>query len=153
MTPLIPYFTAGGIEVLGVFTLHTHGLMLLAGVIVGWVVALRKARRDGLRADLISGFLPWLFVGLRVHAVDTNPGSNAWFSPSSNPAFLPSPLRERVGCSEQDQFRGYCNYFHSLSFRPALFLSTLRSGCYHPPTQDSIRGCWLGFTTVAISGH
>src|SRR5262245_12573320 len=37
-------------------------------------------------------------------------------------------------------------------FRPTTFLSTLRSGRYQTPTQDSVRGCSLGFTAAAISG-
>lgn len=64
MTPLIPYFKVVGIEVLGAFTLYTHGSLLAAGVFVGWWVAVRKARRDGLCTRLIVGFLPWVFAGL-----------------------------------------------------------------------------------------
>src|SRR5262245_53840111 len=37
-------------------------------------------------------------------------------------------------------------------FRPTTSLSTLRSGRYRTPTQDSVRGCSLGFTAAAISG-
>jgi len=37
-------------------------------------------------------------------------------------------------------------------FRPTTSLSTLRSGRYRTPTQDSVRGCLLGFTAAAISG-
>src|SRR5258705_12868923 len=37
-------------------------------------------------------------------------------------------------------------------FRPTTSLSTLRSGRYRTPTQDSVRGCLLGFTAAAVSG-
>jgi hypothetical protein len=40
----------------------------------------------------------------------------------------------------------------SLAFRPIVSLSTLRSARYRFTTQDSVRGGWLGFTAVAISG-
>jgi len=61
---------------------------------------------------------------------------------------LPSPLRDRVGYSDHDRFRGYlpvhfipaCNLPVYASQRPLL-----------DATQDSVRGCSLGFAAAAIS--
>ena len=61
---------------------------------------------------------------------------------------LPSPLRDRVGYSDHDRFRGYlpvhfipaCNLPVYASQRPLL-----------DTTQDSVRGCSLGFAAAAIS--
>jgi hypothetical protein len=37
---------------------------------------------------------------------------------------------------------------------PAYALPVYASqGCHHTTTQDSVRGGWLGFTAVAISGY
>jgi hypothetical protein len=64
------------------------------------------------------------------------------------PGIPPSPLRDRVGYFEQDRFRGY---FPFTRFRPTTSLSTLRSAVV-ATTQDSVRGCELGFAAVAIAG-
>ena len=45
---------------------------------------------------------------------------------------------------------GLCS--RSRSFRPIIFLSTLRSARHRFTTQDSVPGCWLGFTRATISG-
>jgi hypothetical protein len=60
----------------------------------------------------------------------------------------PSPLRDRVGYFHAIDFGAI---FRSLAFRPTVSLSTLRSTRYRNTTQDSVRSCWLSFTTVVIS--
>src|SRR5262245_22385940 len=44
---------------------------------------------------------------LWLHAAGTNPGSTASHSQIARPAIPPSPLRDRVGYSDHDRFRGY----------------------------------------------
>jgi hypothetical protein len=58
---------------------------------------------------------------------------------------------ERLGRLLQPRsISGLCS--RSLSFRPIASLSTLRSARYRFTTQDSVPGCWLGFTRAAIAG-
>jgi hypothetical protein len=67
----------------------------------------------------------------------------------SRPAIRPSPLRDRVGYSDHDRFRGY----FPVHFIPAYNLPVYASQCpSRDTTQDSLRGCSLGFTAAAISG-
>src|SRR5260370_23893782 len=47
-------------------------------------------------------------------------------------AIPPSPLRDRVGYSDHDRFRGY----FPVHFIPAYNLSTLRSGRYRTPRNN-----------------
>ena len=67
----------------------------------------------------------------------------------ARPAIPPSPLRDRVGHSDHDRFRGY----FPVHFIPAYNLPVYASQWPLPDTsQDSVRGCLLGFTAAAISG-
>jgi hypothetical protein len=66
----------------------------------------------------------------------------------ARPAILPSPLRDRVGYSDHDRFRGYL----PVHFIPAYNLPVYASQWPLPDTtQDSVRGCLLGFAAAAIS--
>ena len=67
----------------------------------------------------------------------------------AQPAIPPSPLRDRVGYSDHVRFRGY----FPVHFIPAYNLPVYASPWPLPDTtQDSVRGCSLGFTAAAISG-
>ena len=66
----------------------------------------------------------------------------------TRPLIPPSPLSDRVGYSDHVRFRGY---FPFTAFRPTTSLSTLRSGRYRNTTQDSVRGCSLGFAAAVIA--
>src|SRR6516164_6818443 len=67
----------------------------------------------------------------------------------SRPAIPPSPLRDSVGYSDHDRFRGY----FPVHFIPAYHLPVYASQWPLPDTtQDSVRGCSLGSTAAAISG-
>ena len=67
----------------------------------------------------------------------------------ARPAIPPSPLRDRVGYSDHVRFRGY----FPVHFIPAYNLPVYASQWPLPDTtQDSVRGCSLGFTAAAISG-
>src|SRR5262252_960317 len=67
----------------------------------------------------------------------------------ARPAIPPSPLRDRVGHSDHVRFRGY----FPVHFIPAYNLPVYASQWPSPDTtQDSVRGCSLGFTAAAISG-
>ena len=67
----------------------------------------------------------------------------------ARPAIPPSPLRDRVGYSDHVRFRGY----FPVHFIPAYNLPVYASRWPLPDTtQDSVRGCSLGFTAAAISG-
>jgi hypothetical protein len=63
--------------------------------------------------------------------------------------FPPSPERDRVGYSDHLRFRGY----FPVHFIPAYNLAVYASQWPSPDTtQDSVRGCSLGFTAAATSG-
>jgi hypothetical protein len=63
-------------------------------------------------------------------------------------AIPPSPLRGRIGYSDHDRFRGY----FPVHFIPAYNLPVYASQRPLPDaTQDSVRGCPLGFAAAAIS--
>jgi len=79
MKPLIPYFYAGDTSVFGLASVKTSGLMLVTGAVIGAAVALRKARRDGLRLDVLSTFLPWLFIAM---AVGSHLGDLFFYTPT-----------------------------------------------------------------------
>jgi len=64
------------------------------------------------------------------------------------PAVPPSPLRDRVGYSDHVRFRGY----FPVHFIPAYNLPVYASQRPLPDaTQDSVRGCSLGFTAAVIA--
>src|SRR5665811_806175 len=63
-------------------------------------------------------------------------------------AIPPSPLRDRVGYSDHDRFRGYV----PVHFIPAYNLPVYASQRPLPDaTQDSVRGCSLGFAAAVIA--
>ena len=63
-------------------------------------------------------------------------------------AIPPSPLRDRVGYSDHDRFRGYFPVY----FIPAYNLPVYASQRPLPDaTQDSVRGCSLGFAAAVIA--
>src|SRR6516225_8595590 len=65
----------------------------------------------------------------------------------AQPAIPPSPLRDRVGYSDHVRFRGY----FPVHFIPAYNLPVYASQWpLSDTTQDSVRGCSLGFTAAAI---
>src|SRR5207344_2291794 len=66
----------------------------------------------------------------------------------AQPAIPPSPLRDRVGYSDHDRFRGY----FPVHFIPAYNLPVYASQRPLPDaTQDLVRGCSLGFAVAVIS--
>ena len=67
----------------------------------------------------------------------------------SRPAIPPSPLRDRVGYSDHDRFRGYFPVHFIPAYNLPVYASQWPS---RDTTQDSLRGCSLGFTAAAISG-
>src|SRR5229473_3359642 len=63
-------------------------------------------------------------------------------------AIPPSPLRDRVGYSDNDRFRGY----FPVHLIPAYNLPVYASQRPLPDaTQDSVRGCSLGFAAAVIA--
>src|SRR5258707_12046347 len=63
-------------------------------------------------------------------------------------AIPPSPLRDRVGYSDHDRFRGYV----PVHLIPAYNLPVYASQRPLPDaTQDSVRGCSLGFAAAVIA--
>ena len=63
-------------------------------------------------------------------------------------AIPPSPLRDRVSYSDHDRFRGY----FPVHFIPAYNLPVYASQRPLPDaTQDSVRGCLLGFAAAVIA--
>ena len=66
----------------------------------------------------------------------------------ARPAIPPSPLRDRVGHSDHDRFRGY----FPVHFIPAYNLRIYASQRPLPDaTQDSVRGCSLGFAAAVVA--
>jgi hypothetical protein len=66
----------------------------------------------------------------------------------SRPAIPPSPLSDRVDCSDHVRFRGY----FPVHFIPAYNLPVYASQRPLPDaTQDSVRGCSLGFAAAVIA--
>src|ERR1700741_5031161 len=66
----------------------------------------------------------------------------------AQPAIPPSPLRDRVGHSDHVRFRGY----FPVHFIPAYNLPVYASQWPLPDTtQDSVRGCLLGFAAAVIA--
>src|SRR5258708_6004706 len=75
------------------------------------------------------------------------PGASqaARYSAGCDSAF---PLRDRVGYSDHDRFRGY----FPVHFIPAYNLPVYASQWPLPdPTQDSVRGCSLDFAAAVIA--
>ena len=68
----------------------------------------------------------------------------------THPEIPPSPLRDRVSCFHQCDFGAMFPF----TFVPACNLPVYASQWPLPDiTQDSVRGCELGFAAVSISGN
>jgi hypothetical protein len=97
-----------------------------------------------LRLNLTD--LPFSHEILWLHVVGTNPGSTPEHSRLRILGFRLPHLGDRVGYFHLDESRGYLSvHLRSGLQPPCLRLSGI--------TQDSVRGCVLGFTAVAISGN
>jgi hypothetical protein len=67
----------------------------------------------------------------------------------TRPEIPPSPLSDKVSCFDPFDFGAMFPF----TFVPAYILPVYASQWLLPDiTQDLVRGCWLGFATVAISG-
>ena len=111
--------------------------------------SLDRPRLGGLSrlAPLNRTDLPCSRQVLRLHASGKNPGSVPTHSPYRGIGMQPSRRRDRV--SRFDHV-GFCcaalrvgATIRSLAFRPATFLSTLRSGCYQTPRKTRYAAAWL----------
>ncbi len=95
--------------------------------------------------QLVHSFHCYLFK-FRFHGQPKNNSNTADRLP--RPAVLPFPLRDRVGRSDHVRFRGY----FPVHLIPAYNLPVYSSQRPLPDTtQDSVRGCSLGFTAATIS--
>ena len=92
--------------------------------------------------------LPCSRCSLWLHAGGTEPREHLRPLALSRPAIPPSPLSDRVGYSDHDRFRGYI----PVHFIPAYNLPVYASQRPLPDaTQDSVRGCSLGFAAAVIA--
>ena len=92
--------------------------------------------------------LPCSRCFLWLHAGGTEPREHLKPLALSRPAIPPSPLSDRVGYSDHVRFRGYI----PVHFIPAYNLPVYASQRPLPDaTQDSVRGCLLGFTAAVIA--
>ena len=92
--------------------------------------------------------LPCSRCFLWLHAGGTEPREHLGPLALSRPAIPPSPLSDRVGYSDHVRFRGYI----PVHFIPAYNLPVYASQRPLPDaTQDSVRGCLLGFTAAVIA--
>src|SRR6202171_2762367 len=100
----------------------------------------------GLRLNLKG--LPCSRCFLWLHAGGTEPREHLRPLALSRPAIPPSPLSDRVGYSDHVRFRGYI----PVHFIPAYNLPVYASQRPLPDaTQDSVRGCSLGFAAAVIA--
>jgi hypothetical protein len=92
--------------------------------------------------------LPCSRCFLWLHAGGTEPREHLKPLALSRPAIPPSPLSDRVGYSDHVRFRGYI----PVHFIPAYNLPVYASQRPLPDaTQDSVRGCLLGFAAAVIA--
>src|SRR6266436_8782451 len=92
--------------------------------------------------------LPCSRCFLWLHAGGTEPREHLGPLALSRPAIPPSPLSDRVGYSDHVRFRGYI----PVHFIPAYNLPVYASQRPLPDaTQDSVRGCSLGFAAAVIA--
>jgi hypothetical protein len=92
--------------------------------------------------------LPCSRCFLWLHAGGTEPREHLRPLALSRPAIPPSPLSDRVGYSDHVRFRGYI----PVHFIPAYNLPVYASQRPLPDaTQDSVRGCSLGFAAAVIT--
>lgn len=64
MEPQIPYFNLSTITLFGHVTVTGPGVTLVLGLLFGTWMAMRKARRDGLDANLIYRSLGWVVASV-----------------------------------------------------------------------------------------
>ena len=92
--------------------------------------------------------LPCSRCFLWLHAGGTEPREHLGPLALSRPAIPPSPLSDRVDYSDHVRFRGY----FPVHFIPAYNLPVYASQRPLPDaTQDSVRGCSLGFAAAVIA--
>jgi len=48
---------------IGSLTIHWYGIMVLVGVVVGWVTTVHRARRHGFDPDHVTELVPWIVIG------------------------------------------------------------------------------------------
>ena len=107
---------------------------------------LRLGRSYRLAPDRMD--LPCSRCFLWLHAGGTEPREHLRPLALSRPAVPPSPLSDRVGYSDHVRFRGYI----PVHFIPAYNLPVYASQRPLPDaTQDSVRGCLLGFAAAVIA--
>ena len=100
----------------------------------------------GLRLNRMD--LPCSRCSLWLHAGGTEPREHLRPLALSRPAIPPSTLSDRVGYSDHVRFRGYI----PVHFIPAYNLPVYASQRPLPDaTQDSVRGCSLGFAAAVIA--
>src|SRR4051794_27915594 len=59
---LIPYIQVHDLH-LGPLTMHPFGVLVGAGVIIGVLLATRRARKLGLSVDTLQSFMWWMLIG------------------------------------------------------------------------------------------
>lgn len=64
MQPLIPHFDLSSIPLFGSLSISGFGTMVALGLLVGLVAAARKARRDGLDAELLYRSYFWVIASV-----------------------------------------------------------------------------------------
>ena len=100
----------------------------------------------GLRLNRMD--LPCSRCFLWLHAGGTEPREHLRPLALSRPAIPPSPLRDRVGCSDHVRFRGYI----PVHLIPTYNLPVYASQRPLPDaTQDSVRSCSLCFAAAVIA--
>lgn len=174
MKPLIPYFDATDLNIFKGITVKTPGLLLVLGLAAGTYAAMRKARRDGLQAELIISVVPWFAAGIFIGG---HLGELLFYHPETLIADPASVLRLGEGLSSfggvlgiwffrrearkrQDSGQAHLpplniwSYADSImyGFTPAWFFG--RMGCFsvhdHPGTETEF---WLGFYGICPSGR
>jgi len=48
---------------IGSLTIHWYGIMVLVGVLVGWLTTVQRARRHGFDPDHVTELVPWIVIG------------------------------------------------------------------------------------------
>ena len=90
-----------------------------------WLVRPYKLRLNLTDLPCSHGIL-WL------HADGTNPGSIPKHLPLSRSGILPSPLRDKVGYSNHDRFRGYLSVHFRFGLQPPCLRFAVDVTVHHP---------------------
>jgi phosphatidylglycerol:prolipoprotein diacylglycerol transferase len=175
MSPLIPYFDAGYVRVTSSISLDVQGLCNTVGFSVAAVLALRKAKREGLDEKIIVRALPLLLTGMIVggHLVDvlayrqrdaTHDPSiwlRVWDGQSSVGAFLGCLLVwflytrrcEVVQAQKHHQRFQSWRYADALAYGGTLGWVFVRLGCFavhdHPGVETRF---WLAVYGICPDG-